>query len=93
MTITRRRILQAGAAFGGIQFLSMTGTGPMTDMGLMASISELDQAKPSEDLISYVERVRGAWDDDLYRKLLGAANEWKEGDAIVGVAAANQEDR
>lgn len=93
MTITRRRILQAGAAFGGIQFLSMTGTGPMTDMGLIASISELDQAKPSEDLISYVERVRGAWDDDLYRKLLGAANEWKEGDAIVGVAAANQEDR
>jgi len=93
MTITRRRILQAGAACGGIHFLSMTAAGLRTDNTAMAAISEFAIAMLGEDLISYVNRVRGAWDDDLYRKLVGAANEWKEGDAIVGVVAANQADR
>jgi ethanolamine ammonia-lyase large subunit len=42
-----------------------------------------------EDLMS----SRGGWDDTLYRQLLGAANDFKEGDEIVGVAARNSEHR
>lgn len=46
-----------------------------------------------EGLIDYVTRISGAFDETLYKRLLGAANEFKEGDAIVGVAAANAAER
>lgn len=42
-----------------------------------------------ENLIDWVKRVRGRWDQTLYRQMLGAANEFKEGDEIIGVAAIN----
>jgi ethanolamine ammonia-lyase large subunit len=40
-----------------------------------------------EDVFSYIRRLKGSFDDTLYKQILGAANEFKEGDAIVGVAA------
>lgn len=42
-----------------------------------------------ESLIAWVKRVRGEWDETLFRQMLGAANEFKEGDEIIGVAAIN----
>lgn len=53
----------------------------------------LEPALPGEDLPSFILRIRGRWDDVLYRQMLGAANEFKEGDAIVKVAAPNEEVR
>jgi len=50
------------------------------------------QAPPpaaGESLIAWVKRVRGEWDETLFRQMLGAANEFKEGDEIIGVAAIN----
>ena len=85
MTITRRRILQTGLALGGLRFLS-----PWVSA---ASTLAIAPALKDEDIVAYVERTAGGWDLGLYRRLLGAANEWKEGDSIVGVAAANQEER
>ena len=46
-----------------------------------------------ESLCEYIRRVRGDWDADLYRQLLGAASEFKEGDAIIGVAAIDDSAR
>ena len=46
-----------------------------------------------EDLFAYMQRVHGKFDEKLYAQLLGAANELKEGDQIVGVAAANPTSR
>ncbi len=46
-----------------------------------------------EDLIAWVTRSAGQWDQQLYRRILGAANEFKEGDQIVGVAAADEQSR
>ena len=37
--------------------------------------------------------MRGQWDAALYKQLLGAANEFKEGDAIIGVAAVDDDAR
>jgi len=48
---------------------------------------------PSEDLWAYIHRQRGGFDRSLYLRLLGAANEFKEGDAIVGVSAADDSSR
>ena len=43
---------------------------------------------PGEDLIAYINRVReDGFDLTLYRQVIGAANEFKEGDLTVGVAA------
>lgn len=48
---------------------------------------------PGEGLIEYVQRTQGHWDEQVYKHLLGAANEFKEGDAIVGVAAIHEPHR
>lgn len=45
---------------------------------------------PHEDLETFILRQSGAWDQTLYRRLLGAASDFKEGDAILGVAAADE---
>ena len=44
----------------------------------------------AEDLVAHVKRLSGGWDAALYARLLGHANALKEGDAIVGVAAADE---
>jgi ethanolamine ammonia-lyase large subunit len=46
-----------------------------------------------EDLAAYMQRIHGGWVDTLYKQLLGAANEFKEGDAIIGVVAADAASR
>ena len=43
-----------------------------------------------EDIFGYIERQAGKFDRDLYLKILGNANEFKEGDEIVGVAAQDE---
>ena len=48
---------------------------------------------PDEDLFAYIQRMSGQFDERLYKRLLGAANEFKEGDAIVGVSAADESSR
>jgi ethanolamine ammonia-lyase large subunit len=44
---------------------------------------------PSDDLFRYIHRTHGRFDAAAYKQLLGNANPFKEGDAIVGVAAAD----
>jgi len=46
-----------------------------------------------ESLPDYVKRKHGSFNNDLYCQVLGAANEFKEGDQIIGVAAADQASR
>ncbi len=48
---------------------------------------------PDDDVFTYIERASGAFDGALYRQILGAANEFKEGDEIVGVAAFDDRSR
>lgn len=54
------------------------------------SISEI---RTGEDLFSYIQRVKGKFDPQLYRQILGAANEFKEGDQMIGVAAVDEQSR
>ena len=48
---------------------------------------EIVRPARDEDLFAYIRRRSGAHDHQLYARILGAANEFKEGDEIVGVAA------
>ena len=85
MTITRRRLLQTGIALGSLRAIAGSGN---EAFGLPLPVMKL-----GEDLFGYIERTTGGVNQELYRKLLGAANEWKEGDAILGVAAQSPEQR
>lgn len=46
-----------------------------------------------EDIFAYIKRVNGKYEQGLYRKIIGAANEFKEGDMALGVAAATDSTR
>ncbi len=48
---------------------------------------------PGEDVFSYIQRRAGEFRRELYLQILGAANEFKEGDAIVGIAAPDETSR
>jgi len=76
----------AGAALLGLsrcsQFIEATPEG-------IALIKPLS----GEDIFQFVNRVAGRFDLNLYRGIIGAANEFKEGDQILGVSAANEESR
>ena len=63
------------------------------DAGVAGSPPSLTTPQPGEDLFRYIERAAGHFDVDLYRRILGCANEWKEGDAAQGVAAPDDDSR
>lgn len=46
-----------------------------------------------EGIFEYIIRLKGKFDLTLYRQILAAANEFKEGDAIAGLAAENETSR
>ncbi len=48
---------------------------------------------PEEDVFSFIRRLRGAHDTKRYAQILGAANDFKDGDDIVGVAAIDDASR
>ncbi|MHC4411344.1 MAG: ethanolamine ammonia-lyase subunit EutB, partial [Planctomycetota bacterium] len=56
-------------------------------------MSAIGGAHPGEDVFSFIRRLRGAHDTQLYARILGAANDFKDGDGIVGVAAADDASR
>ncbi|MEA1787421.1 ethanolamine ammonia-lyase subunit EutB [Arenibacter sp. GZD96] len=49
--------------------------------------------QPGEDLFSYIQRTTGGKNLSLYRQILGAANEFKEGDLTLGISADSEASR
>src|SRR5262249_54516992 len=58
---------------------------PSTSRGV-----ELVPSQAGEDIFAYLGRTTGGFDAARYKQILGAANPFKEGDQIVGVAAADE---
>jgi ethanolamine ammonia-lyase large subunit len=86
-----------GACVGGLSLLaarrSLRAQPPQTDNTAAAAGVKLIDLRSGEDLFAYIQRQRGRFDAKLYKQILGAANEFKEGDEIVGVAAADDRSR
>lgn len=51
------------------------------------------EIQSGEDIFGYIDRVKGAYDHEFYKAILGAANEYKEGDESLGISADNQTTR
>ena len=83
--MSRRQFLvmvgAASAALAGYRIAARAASGG----GTIA----VPEVAPGEDMFAYIGRVKGGFDQTLYRQLLGAANDFKEGDQAIGVAAAD----
>jgi len=62
-------------------------------MSTFAGAVTLHDAQKGDDVFSYVKRVKGGFDQTLYRQVIGAANPYKEGDEAIGVAAGDDASR
>ena len=75
----------AGTALSGYRIIANAATGG----GTIA----INQINPGEDVFGYIGRIKGGFDQTLYRQVIGAANDFKEGDQAIGVAAADEATR
>jgi ethanolamine ammonia-lyase large subunit len=89
--LTRRKVLQTGMFAGMASCIGLNA--PAQDRPSGTSVQNLPEGFENEDLIAYVHRIAGGWDVDWYRRVLGAANEYKEGDEILGVSARTPAER
>ena len=79
--VTQRAVIAAAVAIAF--FPRSTFAGAVT----------LNDVQKGEDVFSYVKRVKGGFDQTLYRQVIGAANPYKEGDEAIGVAAGDDASR
>ena len=89
--LTRRKVLQTGMFAGMASCIGLNAAAQDRPSG--PSVQNLPEGFENEDLIAYVHRIAGGWDVDWYRRVLGAANEYKEGDEILGVSARTPAER
>ena len=79
---------------GGITGYAFCSNG---DFRLLAATSSsgthIESILADEDIFRYLDRINGKFDLAKFSQILGAANAFKEGDQIVGVAAANDASR
>src|SRR5262245_2196947 len=72
----------AGSAVAGSAVLTSTASG--------AATTAVTEVKPGEDVFAYVDRVKGGFDQTMYQQVIGAANDFKEGDQAIGVGAVDE---
>src|SRR5262245_14350381 len=87
--LCRRKLLKGGLAAAVVA----TQPGVCTaDQSSQPPVS-LQPSMPGEDVFRYLRRTAGGFSAARYKQILGAANPFKEGDQIVGVAAADDASR
>ncbi|MAD97963.1 MAG: ethanolamine ammonia-lyase [Flavobacteriaceae bacterium] len=61
----------------------------------MSKTTGVALSKPleGEDIFAFIQRKRGGFDNVFYKQILGAANEFKEGDQTLGIAANDKKSR
>lgn len=90
--LSRRSFIQTATAVAGLSSL-----GTPLPRGFCAvpdhDTFPIGSPQGGEDVFAFVNRTTGQFDRQLYLQVLGAANEFKEGDESIGVAAANDASR
>ncbi len=79
-------------SLGGVATL-VGYTNPARAFEPQGSAVTLVNADVGEDIFQYLNRVQSGFDEQAYRSIIGAANPFKEGDAMLGVAAADESTR
>ena len=75
-------------------FLAMMGVAGATLAGLTLAVKQaaaepvhIQEMKKGEDVFAYIRRIKGKFDQAFYQQVIGAANDFKEGDLTIGVGA------
>lgn len=90
--ISRRSFNRLAAGYAAAELL--THCGPVARPVHAADRTQpIPGPLPGEDVEAFLTRVHGQFDTTQYARILGAANEFKEGDAAIGVAAADEVSR
>ncbi len=87
--MSRRQFLVMVGAAGA----ALAGYGVPTRPVAGAGTIGVPATEPGEDVFAYIGRTSGRFDQRLYQQVIGAANDFKEGDQAVGVAAADEATR
>ncbi|MBL0373991.1 ethanolamine ammonia-lyase subunit EutB [Rhizobium sp. KVB221] len=53
----------------------------------------IEEVNPGEDVFAYISRIKGKLDQSAYQQVIGAANDFKEGDQAIGVVAGDETTR
>ncbi|MGI0524721.1 ethanolamine ammonia-lyase subunit EutB [Rhizobium giardinii] len=86
--LSRRELLvMVGAAAGALA--SYSDAAKAAEQSTIA----VDEVGPGEDIFTYIRRVKGDFDQTLYQQVVGAANDFKEGDRAIGAAAVDEATR
>ncbi len=91
MKINRRQFTKAGSLGSVVALASFAK--PLRAFEPQAPAVTLVNAQAGEDIFQYLNRVQFGFDEQAYRNIIGAANPFKEGDAMLGVAAADDATR
>ncbi|WP_341486776.1 ethanolamine ammonia-lyase [Pararhizobium sp. A13] len=82
------------------ELLVMVGTAAGTLASYSDAAKAADQSTiavgevgPGEDVFAYIRRIKGDFDQTVYRQVVGAANDFKEGDRAIGVGAVDEATR
>ena len=94
--MTRKKFIkQAGGLGAGMLVLNgcdiFVSEQEVLDSGLAGV--EIAQPLQGEDIFGYIRRAKDSFDKRLYQQILGAANEYKEGDQSLTIAAADDTSR
>lgn len=90
---TRREfIITSGLTLGAWVLASVKGSFGATFDWNTPSV-DISSVKPNEDIFAYINRVNGKFDLTMYRKIVGSANHFKEGDLAQGLAARSESSR
>ena len=87
--MSRRKFLVMMEAAGAI----LAGSTAVTRRASGAGTTAVKEVKAGEDVFAYISRVKGGFDQTLYQQVIGAANDFKEGDQAIGVGAADEATR
>ena len=81
-------------------FLAMMGVAGGTLAGLTLTVKraaaeaiKIKEMTKGEDVFAYIKRIKGKYDQTLYQQVIGAANDFKEGDLTIGVGAKDEATR
>ena len=88
----RRRFLVNSGCLSLSLMLNPTYTFASSSHHNIAGFS-IDLPLTGESIFDYIIRIKGQFDLTLYRHILASGNEFKEGDAIAGLAAENETSR
>lgn len=87
MRISRRQFASSGSLCGVAALANFPSS--LAAMKPQPAGVVLADSHSGEDVFGYLNRIHSTFDQTLYRKIIGAANPFKEGDATLGVAANN----